>query len=66
MATLAALGAESVSMGTVAYTSTVARRRLYLSMAEKEAKELQSTLNLGRDETLHVLKGWGFKAKDPE
>src|SRR5437879_3055696 len=31
VATLAALGAESIAMGAVAYTSTRARRRLYLS-----------------------------------
>src|SRR2546427_13154120 len=33
VATLAALGAESIAMGAVAYTSTRSRRRLYLSQA---------------------------------
>src|SRR3989475_13087688 len=38
VATLAALGAESIAMGAVAYTSTRARRRLYLSQALQERR----------------------------
>src|SRR5208337_5162118 len=52
VATLAALGAESVSMGAVAYTSTVARRRLYLSAVDRETKELKEISSLGYDEAL--------------
>src|SRR5256885_13666753 len=37
-ATLAALGAESIAMGAVAYTSTRARRRLYLSQALQQRR----------------------------
>ncbi len=40
VATLAALGAESVSMGAVAYTSTASRRRLYLREVEREKREM--------------------------
>src|SRR2546421_2534500 len=38
VATLAALGAESIAMGAVAYTSTRSRRRLYLSQALQERR----------------------------
>src|SRR5256712_11457981 len=41
VATLAALGAESIAMGAVAYTSTRARRRLYLSQALQERRGKQ-------------------------
>src|SRR5207249_11361209 len=40
VATLAALGAVSIAMGAVAYTSTRARRRLYLSQVVQERREL--------------------------
>src|SRR2546429_5531254 len=41
VATLAALGAESIAMGAVAYTSTRARRRLYLSQVIQERREVK-------------------------
>ena len=41
VATLAALGAESISMGAVAYTSTVARRRQYLREVLREQSEMK-------------------------
>ena len=66
VATLAALGAESVSMGAVGYTSTVAKRRLYLSAVNRETKELKEVSNLGYEEALHVLRGWGFSGKELE
>ena len=40
VAALAALGAESISMGAVAYTSTAARRRVYLKEAIREGQEI--------------------------
>src|SRR5881409_2697819 len=43
VATLAALGAESIAMGAVAYTSTRARRRLYLSQAVQERREIRKS-----------------------
>src|SRR5579864_1185517 len=41
VAALAALGAESISMGAVAYTSTVARRRQYLKETDRELTEMR-------------------------
>src|SRR5579862_4305265 len=41
VAALAALGAESISMGAVAYTSTLARRKEYLKEVERELKEMK-------------------------
>src|SRR5437899_10777361 len=41
VATLAALGAESIAMGAVAYTSTPARRRLYSSQAVQARREMK-------------------------
>jgi len=64
VATLAALGAESVSMGAVGYTSTIAKRRLYLSTVERESKELKTVPYLGFEEAVHVLRGWGFKGNE--
>jgi VIT1/CCC1 family predicted Fe2+/Mn2+ transporter len=68
VATLAALGAESVSMGAVAYTSTVAKRRLYLSAVDQETKKLKEIHSLGYDEALNaiVLMGWGLRGKQLE
>ena len=39
VAALAALGAESISMGAVAYTSTSARRRVYLKETKENVKK---------------------------
>ena len=60
VATLAALGAESVSMGAVGYTSTIAKRRSYLSAVDRESKELKEVPYLGFEEAMHVLRGWGL------
>jgi len=68
VATLAALGAESVSMGAVAYTSTLQKRRLYLSEVDQETRRLKELHSLGYDEALNalVLMGWGLKGKELE
>jgi len=68
VATLAALGAESVSMGAVAYTSTLQKRRLYLSAVDQETKRLKELHSLGYDEALNalVLMGWGLRGKELE
>src|SRR3989441_6506798 len=50
VATLAALGAESIAMGAVAYTSTRARRRLYLSQALQERRGMRGRPPQERDE----------------
>jgi vacuolar iron transporter family protein len=66
VATLAALGAESISMAAVAYTSTSARRRLYLSEVEREKREIRDVPDLEKNEVRDVLKKWGYKGKDLE
>src|SRR2546427_3922667 len=59
VATLAALGAESIAMGAVAYTSTRARRRLYLSQAVQERREVEGNPPTERDEGREDLPGGG-------
>jgi VIT1/CCC1 family predicted Fe2+/Mn2+ transporter len=66
VATLAALGAESVSMGAVAYTSTASRRRLYLREVEREKREMRDIPDQERHEVLQILKGWGYKGEELE
>src|SRR2546428_2107407 len=66
VATLAALGAESIAMGAVAYTSTRARRRLYLSQALQERREMKEIPQTERDEVREILRGWGYKDADLE
>src|ERR1700756_5919135 len=53
---LAALGAESISMGAVAYTSTVARRRQYLKESAREELEMREAPATERQEVQDVLK----------
>ena len=64
VATLAALGAESIAMGAVAYTSTRARRRLYLSQVVQERREMEEVPQTERDEVREILAGWGYKDAD--
>lgn len=63
---LAALGAESISMGAVAYTSTVARRRQYLKESEREQSEIRETSTVEENEVRNVLKGWGYEGSELE
>jgi vacuolar iron transporter family protein len=60
VATLAALGAESISMGAVAYTSTAARRRFYQGEEERERREMREVPQTEREEVRTVLVGWGY------
>lgn len=60
IAALAALAAESVSMGAVAYTSTLSRRRLYLSERRREMQEMQEVPEVERAEVRAVLSEWGY------
>jgi VIT1/CCC1 family predicted Fe2+/Mn2+ transporter len=64
VATLAALGAESIAMGAVAYTSTRSRRRLYLSELRREQREMQDLPDAERAEVRHVLADWGYQGSD--
>ncbi|MGA7861281.1 MAG: VIT1/CCC1 transporter family protein [Thermoplasmata archaeon] len=66
VAAFAALGAESISMGAVAYTSTLARRRLYLSEVRREQDEMREVPEIEREEVRVVLKDWGYTGADLE
>ena len=63
VAALAALGAESVSMGAVAYTSTLARRRYYLGEAEREKYEMKHVPDVEKGKIRGILKRWGYKGR---
>jgi VIT1/CCC1 family predicted Fe2+/Mn2+ transporter len=60
VATLAALGAESISMGAVAYTSTDARRKFYKGEEERERQEMRDLPEIERAEVREVLLNWGY------
>ena len=66
VAALAALGAESISMGAVAYTSTQARRRHYLKEVEREKMEMKAVPETEREEVRTVFRKWGYKGKELE
>ncbi len=66
VAALAALAAESISMGAVAYTSTRARRSLYLSEVERERREMQEVPEMEREEVRVILRKWGFEGDEVE
>lgn len=66
VATLAALGAESISMGAVAYTSTLARRRLYQSEVAREQREMREVPQVEREEVRQVLTEWGLTGPERE
>lgn len=61
---LAALGAESISMGAVAYTSTVARRRQYLKEAAREKAEIAQSPAQEVEEIRGILSGWGYAGSE--
>ena len=66
VAGLAALGAESISMGAVAYTSTLARRKYYLKERERELTEMREVPKTEKAEIRDILKEWGYSGKDLE
>jgi len=66
IAALAALAAESISMGAVAYTSTLSRRSLYLSEVERERREMVEVPEEERREVREILAGWGFEGEEQE
>src|SRR2546429_5057511 len=57
---LAATFAESISMGAVAYTSTLARRDHYLAEVEREKRGVGGLPDPGRQEGRGNLERWGF------
>lgn len=58
---MAATFAESVSMGAVAYTSTVAESELYLSEREREYRHIDTVPHLERSEIRRIFAAKGFQ-----
>ena len=63
VAAFAALGAESVSMGAVAYTSTLARRKQYMKELENEQYEIKNVPKVEKEEVREVFRNWGYSDK---
>ncbi len=66
VAAFAALAAESISMGAVAYTSTLARRNLFRSEVERELREMREVPEMEREEIRVILRRWGFEGEEVE
>ncbi len=63
VAALAALAAESISMGAVAYTSTFARRNHYLRELEREKMEMRTVPETEKAEVREVFRKWGYRGR---
>ena len=63
---LAAAFAESISMGAVAYTSTIARRDHYAAEVERERNEMVELPDLERQEVREILERWDFHGEELE
>src|SRR5262245_3290166 len=66
VAGLAATFAESISMGAVAYTTTVARRDHYRAEQANERREMKELPEVERAEVRTILADWGFEGKELE
>jgi vacuolar iron transporter family protein len=66
IAALAALGAESVSMGAVAYTSTLARRKVYEAETQRELQEMKDLPDIEREEVRTIFRHWGYEEAELE
>ncbi len=66
IAALAALGAESVSMGAVAYTSTLARRKVYEAEVRRELQEMRDVPDIEREEVRTIFRDWGYSGDELE
>src|SRR5512138_1329284 len=60
VAGLAATFAESVSMGAVAYTSTLAEADFYESERSREYRHIQEVPELEKEEIRHLYEAKGF------
>jgi len=63
---LAATFAESISMGAVAYTSTLARRDHYLAEVERERQEMVELPHVERQEVREIFERWDFHGPELE
>ena len=61
---LAATFGESISMGAVAYTSTLARRDHYLGELAREEREMLEVPEIERQEVGDIFRRWGFEGKE--
>lgn len=66
IASLAALAAESISMGAVAYTSTLSRRNLYVAEVKRELEEMRTVPEMEREEVRTILRAWGYEGAEME
>jgi VIT1/CCC1 family predicted Fe2+/Mn2+ transporter len=57
---LAATFAEAISMGAVAYTSTLAERDHYLSQLARERREIKEMPEAERQEVREIFENWGL------
>src|SRR2546428_6785873 len=63
---LAAAFAESISMGPVAYTSTVARRDHYAAEVERERQQMQDLPDMERNAVREIFERWAFQGEELE
>jgi VIT1/CCC1 family predicted Fe2+/Mn2+ transporter len=63
---LAATFAESISMGAVAYTTTLARRDHYLKERIREEQEMRDLPDVERKEVRDIFDKWGFQGSELE
>ncbi len=63
---LAATFGESISMGAVAYTSTLARRDHYMGELAREEREMLEVPEIERQEVRTIFQRWGFEGKELE
>ncbi len=63
---LAATFGESISMGAVAYTSTLARRDHYLGELAREEREMLEVPERERQEVREIFRRWDFEGQELE